>query len=95
LAGTSINYTVEGDWSGGAFLLVAGAIAGKITVKGLDTFSTQADKAILQALIDSGSSISIQEKQIDIAYPPVGSNGLKPFHFDATDCLIFFLRWLL
>lgn len=86
LAGTAINYTVEGDWSGGAFLLVAGAIAGKITVKGLDTFSTQADKAILQALIDSGSSISIQEKQIDIAYPSVGSNGLKPFHFDATDC---------
>ena len=23
-----IEYTVEGDWSGGAFLLVAGAIAG-------------------------------------------------------------------
>jgi len=86
LAGTSINYTVEGDWSGGAFLLVAGAIAGKITVKGLDTFSTQADKAILQALIESGSSISILEKQIDIACPPAGSKGLKPFHFDATDC---------
>jgi len=37
-----VSYTVEGDWSGGAFLLVAGAIAGEITVKGLDVFSTQA-----------------------------------------------------
>lgn len=83
---TTINYMVEGDWSGGAFLLVAGAIAGKITVNGLDTFSTQADKAILQALIDCGSTISIQEKQIDIGSPAIGNSGLKAFHFDATDC---------
>jgi 3-phosphoshikimate 1-carboxyvinyltransferase len=81
----NINYTVEGDWSGGAFLLVAGAIAGNITVKGLDTFSTQADKAILQALIDCGSNISIQEKQIQISSSPSGDGG-KAFHFDATDC---------
>ena len=81
-----IEYTVEGDWSGGAFLLVAGAIAGKITVNGLDTFSTQADKAILQALIDCSSTISIQEKQIDIGSPATGKSGLKAFHFDATDC---------
>ncbi len=81
-----IEYTVEGDWSGGAFLLVAGAIAGKITVNGLDTFSTQADKAILQALIDCGNTISIREKQIDIGRPATGNSGLKAFHFDATDC---------
>jgi 3-phosphoshikimate 1-carboxyvinyltransferase len=48
----TITYKVEGDWSGGAFLLVAGAIAGNITVTGLDVFSQQADKAILQALMD-------------------------------------------
>ena len=83
---TEMQYTVEGDWSGGAFLLVAGAIAGNITVSGLDTYSTQADKAILQALVDCGSTISIQEKQIDIALPSVGAEGLKPFHFNATDC---------
>ncbi len=81
-----IEYTVEGDWSGGAFLLVAGAVAGNITVKGLDTFSTQADKAILQALIDCGCAISIEEKQIQVSYPSLGDKGLKPFHFDATDC---------
>ena len=75
------NYTVEGDWSGAAFLLVAGAIAGPITVKGLDTFSTQADKAVLQALIDCGCQLSIQPDQIEI-----GSLPLKAFHFNANDC---------
>jgi len=77
-------YTVEGDWSGAAFLLVAGAIAGEITVKGLDLFSTQADKAILKALMDSGTNISIEEKQISIN-SPLGVGG-KAFHFNATDC---------
>ncbi len=81
-----INYTVEGDWSGGAFLLVAGAVSGNITVIGLDVFSTQADKAILQALMDSGCTISIEEKQINIGLPITGIIALKPFHFDATDC---------
>ena len=77
----NITYQVEGDWSGGAFLLVAGAIAGKINVTGLDVFSTQADKAILQALTDCGCSVSIKEKVIEIGPAP-----LKPFHFNATDC---------
>lgn len=81
---SAINYTVEGDWSGGAFLLVAGAICGNITVTGLDVFSTQADKAILQALIDSGANISIEEKQISFG-APMNNNG-KAFHFNATDC---------
>jgi len=77
----NINYTVEGDWSGASFLLVASAIAGNITVKGLDVFSTQADKKILEALQDSGCRLSIQDHQIE-----VGSAPLKAFHFDATDC---------
>jgi 3-phosphoshikimate 1-carboxyvinyltransferase len=80
------EYTVEGDWSGGAFLLVAGAIAGKLVIKGLDPFSTQADKAILQAIIASGATISIEEKRIEIAPPITGLSALKPFHFNATDC---------
>jgi len=78
---TFVDYTVEGDWSGGAFLLVAGAIAGNITVKGLDVASTQADKAVLSALMDCGCKISIQADQIEI-----GPAELKPFQFNATDC---------
>jgi 3-phosphoshikimate 1-carboxyvinyltransferase len=80
-----LNYTVEGDWSGASFLLVAGAIAGNIAVEGLDVFSTQADKKILEALRDSGCTLSIQEKCIEVACNPLGA-GLKPFHFNATDC---------
>jgi 3-phosphoshikimate 1-carboxyvinyltransferase len=76
-----INYTVEADWSGAAFLLVAGAIAGDIIVKGLDVFSTQADKAILQPLMQCGVNISVESEQIHIR-----KTALKPFHFNATDC---------
>ena len=84
-----IDYTVEGDWSGAAFLLVAGAIAGPITVKGLQLDSTQADKAVLQALKATGASIEIKEHTIQIG-PSKDSAGitipLNAFEFDATDC---------
>jgi 3-phosphoshikimate 1-carboxyvinyltransferase len=78
-------YTVEGDWSGAAFLLVAGAIAGRITVTGLDVFSAQADKAILRALMDCEANISIETEQIMVS-SPLGVRALKAFHFNATDC---------
>jgi 3-phosphoshikimate 1-carboxyvinyltransferase len=75
------SYTVEGDWSGAAFLLVTGAIAGDITVKGLDVQSTQADRAVLQALQACGAKLSIQAEQIEI-----GPGSLQAFQFDATEC---------
>jgi len=78
---SKVTYTVEGDWSGAAFLLVAGAIAGDIVIKGLDVFSTQADKAVLQAVMASGARISVEAAQIEVGPAP-----LKAFHFDATDC---------
>jgi len=75
------TYQVEGDWSGAAFLLVAGAIAGNIEVTGLDVFSTQADKAILLALSDAGAGMSVEEKKISLR-----PAKLRGFQFDATDC---------
>jgi 3-phosphoshikimate 1-carboxyvinyltransferase len=80
---STINYIVEGDWSGAAFLLVAGAIAGNISVTGLDVNSTQADKKILEALKDCGSILSIAENKIVCANPVL---GISSFQFDATDC---------
>jgi 3-phosphoshikimate 1-carboxyvinyltransferase len=88
-----VTYTVEGDWSGGAFLLVAGVIAGPIVVQGLDTASTQADKAILAAIKDSGAGLEV--KGGDIVVGPAGMTNatqqntavaLKAFRFDATEC---------
>jgi 3-phosphoshikimate 1-carboxyvinyltransferase len=80
----TIEYTVEGDWSGSAFLLVAAAIAGKAIVRGLDPESTQADKAILQALKDAGAYVAISGNEIQVGDDR--SSQLKGFHFDATDC---------
>jgi 3-phosphoshikimate 1-carboxyvinyltransferase len=82
-----INYTVEGDWSGAAFLLVAGAIAGNISVKGLSEYSSQGDKAILTVLKECGAitnptTNNQQPSTINIQQPI----SLKPFSFDATDC---------
>jgi 3-phosphoshikimate 1-carboxyvinyltransferase len=79
-----IEYTVEGDWSGAAFLLVAGAIAGPITVKGLQLNSTQADKAVMQALKATGASIDIINE--DAIFIGPSTNELNAFEFDATDC---------
>lgn len=81
---TYIDYTVESDWSGGAFLLVAGAICGNVAVKGLDIASTQADKAVMQALMDCGANMSVTDHEI--SFGPFVPRSLKAFHFNATDC---------
>ena len=77
----ALTYAVGGDWSGAAFLLVAGAIAGDLVVTGLDVFSAQADRAILQPLMQAGAVMSVEEKQISIRRSP-----LRAFHFNARDC---------
>ena len=81
---SQIEYTVEGDWSGGAFLLVAGAIAGGINVSGLDIHSTQADKKILEAIKDCGAQLSISDNVISVSPPKEGLG--TAFSFDANDC---------
>lgn len=77
----SIKYTVEGDWSNAAFLLVAGAIAGEVTLKGADLNSAQGDKNIMEALYDCGAEVKIHNKEISVK-----KNNLKAFEFDATHC---------
>ena len=81
-----IEYTVEGDWSGAAFLLVAGAIAGPIKVKGLQLNSTQADKKIMEALISAKANMIQEVDGILIGPSADNSNNLIAFEFDATDC---------
>lgn len=76
-----VTYTVEGDWSGGAFLLVAGAIAGPINVTGLSLTSTQADRKIVDVLMAANAGIAMEAKGIQI-HPA----SMTAFEFDATDC---------
>jgi 3-phosphoshikimate 1-carboxyvinyltransferase len=76
-----INYTVEADWSAAAFLLVAGAIAGPVTIRGLDPSSAQADRQILDVLMRANAGIAIDAKGI-VVHP----SACSAFDFDATDC---------
>jgi 3-phosphoshikimate 1-carboxyvinyltransferase len=73
------DHTVEGDWSGGAFLLVAGAINGELTISGLQKSSKQSDMAIIDVLRDAGANMKISDNLIEISPAP-----LKAFSFDAT-----------
>lgn len=74
------TFEVESDWSGGSFLLVAGAINGEVNVHGLRPDSRQSDKAILRALDSAGARMSIKENSVRIS-----KSELKAFRFDATE----------
>lgn len=75
------TYQVEGDWSGAAFLFVAGAIAGEIKIAGMRQDSVQADKKILEAIKDAGAVLSFVQNEYRVA-----PAALKSFDFDATEC---------
>jgi len=77
----AIESVVEGDWSGAAFMLVAGAIAGKVTVSRLNPSSLQADRRILEALEAAGAQVSVAVDEVTVE-----RKELKPFVFDATHC---------
>jgi len=81
LPSSGVKYTVEGDWSNAAFLLVAGAIAGEITLSGADMNSSQGDKDIMKALYDSGAEVVLKKNEIFVK-----KRKLTAFQFDATHC---------
>ncbi len=76
-----LRYEVEGDWSGAAFMLVAGAIAGGVSVKGLRADSVQADRAVLGALKAAGAKVKVSKRVVQVCKGP-----LAAFSFDATGC---------
>lgn len=77
---TPTEFTVEGDWSGGALLLAAGAINGELTVNGLHPDSSQSDKAILTVLDLVGAKMSIKENSVKVL-----KSEMRSFDFDATE----------
>jgi len=77
----AFEYTVEADWSSASFLIVSAAINGSLKIRGLDMFSAQADKAILEILSSAQIHASIREEELMIR-----KSEIQPFHFDATEC---------
>jgi len=75
-----VTYEIESDWSGGSFLLVAGAINGDLQVSGLRTDSFQSDMAILKALERAGAIMKISGGKVEIS-----KSDLEAFEFDATE----------
>lgn len=78
---TPTTYSIEGDWSAAAMLLVAGAVAGEVTVGNISMLSKQADVAICRALVAAGAELTSEHDTITAAHRP-----LHGFEFDATNC---------
>ena len=74
--------SIEGDWSAAAMLLVAGAVAGEVTVRNISMLSKQADTAVCTALVRAGAAV-INEAGFGDGASAVRSHG---FEFDATNC---------
>ena len=60
------DYRVEGDFSQGAFWLVAGILGDNINVEGLNIDSLQGDKAILSLIEEMGGNIDIKDPWISV-----------------------------
>ena len=75
---------LEGDWSAAANFLVAGALFGKVQLKGLDTTSLQADLSIMDILMDAGASLS--QTDGDKGLITAERAPLKSFGIDASNC---------
>lgn len=76
----AVDYTIESDWSAAAFIMVAAAIAGEVTVRNISTLSRQADTLVCRALERAGASLIIEEGAITVSHRP-----LEAFTFDATN----------
>lgn len=75
------TYQIEGDWSGAAFPLVAGATSGHVQVSNLDLASLQADRAVIEALRAAGAAVDARGGCVEVR-----AAALRGFDFDATHC---------
>lgn len=77
---TPCALTVEGDWSGAAFFLAAGALGGTICCEGLDPASVQGDRAAAELLAKFGARVT-QDGKTTV----VDSHPLSCIDIDASD----------
>lgn len=75
------DYAVPADFSSAAFPLVAGALSGKVTVRGMDIDDPQGDKKILDVLRKAGCNVDVHGDTISCSH-----NGpLKAVDVDMGD----------
>ncbi len=67
------DITIEGDWSGAAPLLIAGAVYGSVTIPELNINSIQADKSIIDILELAGANITFHNGCVSVAKSPLHS----------------------
>ncbi len=78
------NYQIEGDWSSAAPFLAMGAIGGEITVSNLNQNSPQADRFIVEVLLQAGATLQWRGDCCCVRSPESGV--LSAFECDLTDC---------
>lgn len=72
------DYQIEGDWSNAAIWMVAAGISGKpITITGMNQQSVQADRRIMQVMIDAGCNILWDGMNVTVT-----GRASKPIHVD-------------
>ncbi|MBR0223042.1 MAG: type I 3-dehydroquinate dehydratase [Bacteroidales bacterium] len=77
-----LGLEVERDWSAAAMLLVAGALAGDVTLHGLDLHSRQADAIIYSLLCQNHADILHDSEKNTIS---VRRSIICPFYYDISD----------
>ena len=73
---------IEGDWSGAANPIVGAAISGKLELHGLNRYSLQADRHILQVIQDFGATITWND---DVLFVQKSETN-KAFEANISDC---------
>ena len=77
---TPPTFDVEGDWSSGAYMLAAGALAGKVSVENLHPGSRQPDAAIAKILKEMGAEPQFREQGVSVECAE-----LRGIDWDLTD----------
>jgi 3-phosphoshikimate 1-carboxyvinyltransferase len=73
---------IEGDWSGAANPIVGSAISGKLELHGLNRYSLQADRHILQVIQAFGATITWKDDVLFVQQSMTNS----PFETNTSDC---------
>jgi len=74
------KYKIEGDWSGAAFLLIAGAIGGKVKIADIKYPSSQPDSEIIEILKQVGAKVKVEKESIFVE-----RGELRPFDINIDE----------